>query len=252
MRGTKLSINLNKIALLRNSRGRDYPSVEGFAKKALDNGVDGITMHPRPDQRHARYSDLFKLKTLLQQYPKAELNIEGYPTPEFLDVVLEIKPAQCTLVPDSPDQITSDHGWNIDESNKRLIPIIQSLRQSGIRVSLFMDPDPSQISLVKSTGADRIELYTEEYAVAFEQKDKVEKICAVYQDAAAIAINEGVGVNAGHDLNLENLGKFLTIDSIDEVSIGHAIIVESLESMGFEKVIKNYVKIIQTSNSENS
>jgi pyridoxine 5-phosphate synthase len=245
MNRTKLSINLNKIALLRNSRGRDYPNVKEFAQKALGFGVDGITIHPRPDQRHARYTDVFELKTLLQKYPSTELNIEGYPTEKFLDVVIQAKPAQCTLVPDAPEQITSDHGWNIKESKGQLIPTIQRLRKAGIRVSLFIDPDPVQIALVKTTGVDRIELYTEEYAMEHEKGEKTGEVLEKYKVAATVAHNDGLGINAGHDLNLQNLRQFLNIGLIDEVSIGHAIMVESLE-MGFERVIRKYLQIIES------
>lgn len=240
---TLFSINFNKIALLRNSRGRDYPSVKAFARQALETGVGGLTLHPRPDQRHARYSDVFELKELSLEFPGAELNIEGYPTDKFLDIVIESKPNQCTLVPDAPDQITSDHGWDVEKDGEMLKPIIKRLQSSGIRVSLFMDPDPEQIKQVKETGTNRIELYTEEYADCYPT-DQCESVLEKYEKATACARDLGMGVNAGHDLNLENLEKFLTIDGVQEVSIGHAVIVESL-LMGFDNVIKRYLQIVK-------
>ncbi|PCI27454.1 MAG: pyridoxine 5'-phosphate synthase [SAR324 cluster bacterium] len=239
---TKLSVNLNKIALLRNSRGRNYPSVEGFARKALAWGVAGITMHPRPDQRHATYEDVFELSKVVTEYPGAELNIEGYPTDDFLEVVLKAKPEQCTLVPDEPNQVTSDHGWDVKAQGEFLKPIITQLQDAGVRVSLFMDPDVDQISIVKDLGAERIELYTEEFASTYSDAGNTE-VLNLYRKATEHALNLGLDVNAGHDLNLENLGQFLTIEGIAEVSIGHAIIVESLE-MGFESTIKQYLQII--------
>lgn len=241
---TLFSINFNKIALLRNARGRDYPSVLKFAETAIRLGVRGLTLHPRPDQRHARYSDVFELKTLAEKHPGTELNIEGYPTEKFLEVVLEAGPHQCTLVPDAPDQITSDHGWDAKKHAGMLKPIISRLQESGIRVSLFMDPDPALIKHVVETGTDRIELYTEEYADNYHG-DKCQATLEKYASAAALAQQLGMDVNAGHDLNLENLAQFLTIEGISEVSIGHAVIVESLE-MGFETVVRRYLSIVNS------
>jgi len=240
---TLFSINFNKIALLRNSRGRDYPSVKAFAKQAVELGVGGLTLHPRPDQRHARYSDVFELKELSLEFPGTELNIEGYPTDKFLDIVVESKANQCTLVPDAPDQITSDHGWDVKKDGEMLKPIIKRLQSYGIRVSLFMDPDPAQIKLVKETGTDRIELYTEEYADCY-YTDQCDAVLGKYKEATECANDLGMGVNAGHDLNLENLAKFMTIEGVQEVSIGHAVIVESLQ-MGFDNVIKQYLQIVK-------
>ncbi len=239
---TLFSINFNKIALLRNSRGRDYPSVRGFAQNAINLGVGGLTLHPRPDQRHARYSDVFDLAQLAEEYPGTELNIEGYPTDKFLDIVLEAKAHQCTLVPDAPDQITSDHGWDAIKDAELLKPIIKRLKDNGIRVSLFMDPDPEQIERVVETDTDRIELYTEEYAENFHT-DACQETLDKYAKAVSLANSLGLEVNAGHDLNLENLSRFLTIGGIKEVSIGHAVIVESLE-MGFENVVRQYLEIV--------
>lgn len=239
---TLFSINFNKIALLRNSRGRDYPSVTEFARKAISLGVGGLTLHPRPDQRHARYSDVFDLAELAKAYPGTELNIEGYPTDKFLDIVIESKAHQCTLVPDAPDQITSDHGWDAKKDSGKLKPIVKRLQDSGIRVSLFMDPDLEQIERVMETGTDRIELYTEEYAETYKAASN-QSVLEKYAKAVSHARSLGMEVNAGHDLNLENLAQFLTIEGIKEVSIGHAVIVESLE-MGFENVVKQYLAIV--------
>ncbi len=239
---TLFSINFNKIALLRNSRGRDYPSVREFAQKAINLGVGGLTLHPRPDQRHARFSDVFDLAQVALENPGTELNIEGYPTETFLDLVIEGKAHQCTLVPDAPDQITSDHGWDVKKDANTLKPIIKQLQEKGIRVSLFMDPDFEQIKLARDTGTDRIELYTEEYAENYHT-EKCQATLEKYEKAVSYARGIGLEVNAGHDLNLDNLALFLTIDGIKEVSIGHAVIVESLET-GFENVVKQYLEIV--------
>jgi len=239
---TLFSINFNKIALLRNSRGRNYPSVTGFAQKAIKLGVRGLTLHPRPDQRHARYADVFDLARLAAENPGTELNIEGYPTEKFLEVVITAKAHQCTLVPDAPDQITSDHGWDVKNNLNLLKPIIQRLHKHGIRVSLFMDPDLEQIERVVQTGTDRIELYTEEYAENYNT-DLRQPTLEKYDRAITFGRSFGLDINAGHDLNLENLALFLTIKGIKEVSIGHAVIVESLE-MGFETVVRKYLEIV--------
>lgn len=251
---TRLSVNLNKIALLRNARGRDYPQVKEFAHLALDNGALGITLHPRPDQRHARYDDVYDMKRLLEQYPDAELNIEGKPSEKFLEVVLDAKPEQCTLVPDADNQITSDHGWQLDESlNSELKDTVDTLRSAGIRVSLFMDPDLEQVRQVSKYGADSVELYTEDFAVLYAHAQKLQSNQALdacmtmYKQCTDYAKNTGLIVNAGHDLNLDNLGLFLTsMKYIDEVSIGHALTVESLH-FGFANTVKNYINIINES-----
>lgn len=245
---TKLSVNLNKIALLRNSRGSNYPNLIEMAKRAITAGADGITVHPRPDQRHITYQDCYDLAALLKAHGDVELNIEGNPTPKFLAVVGEVKPHQCTLVPDSPEQLTSDHGWNLEQEGKSLSPTIQSLQAAGVRVSLFLDPYLFQIDLAKETGTDRIELYTEAYAKAFTGGGR-EEIFHNYLLAAKHACHIGLGVNAGHDLNLENLPLFLTIPGILEVSIGHAIIVESFD-YGFEQTIKKYLAITKSAKGE--
>lgn len=238
---TKLSVNINKVALLRNSRGRNFPDVRAFASRCLDYGAHGITLHPRPDQRHARYSDVTELKALCDERG-VELNVEGYPTEEFLNVVLAARPAQCTLVPDAPGQITSDHGWRIHEHAAFLHVTAARLRDAGIRVSLFVDYDDPGLAEAKDVGADRVELYTEPYAAAFgtEQEDRM---LAGFRAAASRAQAAGLEVNAGHDLNLENLPRFLRIPGILEVSIGHALIVECLE-WGLELVIRRYASIV--------
>lgn len=238
---TLLSVNVNKIALLRNSRGRDYPSVTGFVETCLELGVKGITVHPRPDERHVRRQDVYDIAALLKNRAGVEFNIEGYPSAEFLDLVLAVQPAQCTLVPDQPGQLTSDHGWDVSANRKLLKEVTGRLRDAGIRSSLFLDPDVEAVQRVPAVGADRIELYTEEYAVAYgtgEQSQVWEK----YHAAADSAVQAGLGVNAGHDLNLVNLADFLRIPGILEVSIGHALVVEALH-LGIGMVIQKYLAI---------
>lgn len=236
---THLSVNLNKIGLLRNSRGRDYPNMLTMAQRTLELGAFGITIHPRPDQRHATYRDAYDLKELLKQYPGRELNIEGFPDTKFIDVVLEVEPDQCTLVPDDPNQLTSDHGWNIARDQDALRPVIAKLKEKNIRVVLFMDPNPENMALAKAVGADRVELYTEAYANAFHT-DQIEQINQQYQEAAQAALDAGLGVNAGHDLDLENVAMLCADKRITEVSIGHALTVEALE-YGWDSVVKKYL-----------
>ncbi|MBB5192371.1 pyridoxine 5-phosphate synthase [Silvimonas terrae] len=241
---TLLSVNLNKIALIRNSRGRDYPSVEHFARIALENGASGVTIHPRPDQRHARNADAMALAALVKDFAGAELNIEGYPSREFLDVVLQARPAQCTLVPDEPGQITSDHGWDIRSHLTFLQEVVAELHAAGVRVSLFVDPDPAQVALAPQTGADRVELYTEDYALKHGEGSHASVIDS-YVQAGAAASQAGLGLNAGHDLNLDNLADFLSaVRGVNEVSIGHALTVEALEQ-GYANVVRQYVAICQ-------
>lgn len=238
---TNLSVNLNKFALLRNSRDTDFPNLIGMAKRCIAAGVHGITVHPRPDQRHIRYSDVAELSALLRDHPTVEFNIEGNPIPAFLEIVQAAQPAQCTLVPDSPSQLTSDHGWDLKTESDGLRSIIDQLHRHNIRVSLFMDPDPGQIDIASSLGADRIELYTEPYARAFGTA-KQEQVLDCFREAALHAQAIGMGVNAGHDLNLQNLARFLTIPGILEVSIGHAIVVESFDC-GLERTLEKYLAI---------
>jgi pyridoxine 5-phosphate synthase len=238
---TKLSVNINKIALLRNARGRDYPHVGQFAARCLELGAHGITLHPRPDERHARYRDIADLAAVCRRHG-AELNVEGYPSAEFLDAVVDVVPDQCTLVPDSPDQLTSDHGWDLAASPVLLTTAIERLRASGIRVSLFVDFDNPHLETARTLGADRIELYTEPY-VAQWAPGSGGPLLGGFRQAAQRARAAGLGVNAGHDLNLDNLADFLTIPGILEVSIGHALIVECIES-GVEQVIRSYLSIL--------
>ena len=236
---TNLSVNLNKVALLRNTRNLEIPSVTKAATICIEAGAQGITVHPRPDQRHIRPSDVYALAKMMT----VEFNIEGNPfQPPFMEMVRQVKPTQCTLVPDATDVFTSDSGWDLAKDGQRLIPIIDELRTLGIRVSLFMNPDPAQIQRAKEVGAERIELYTEPYAAAFQRRD-VETVFQQYVIAAQTAQALGLGVNAGHDLNLQNLGKFCSLPGIMEVSIGHALIADALE-MGLFGSVKAYLQVL--------
>jgi pyridoxine 5-phosphate synthase len=235
---TNLSVNLNKVALLRNSRNLGIPSVIDAAKTCIKAGASGITVHPRPDERHIKPSDVYQLAEMLT----VEFNIEGNPSPQFMEIVRKVKPTQCTLVPDAPDAFTSDCGWNLVEDGQQLIPIIQELNDLGVRVSLFLDPDLAQVQRAKEIGSDRIELYTEPYATAFRNGD-VAPVFQQYRSAAQKAREIGLGVNAGHDLNLQNLEKFCSIPGILEVSIGHALIADALE-MGLFAAVKEYLKVL--------
>ena len=240
---TKLSVNLNKVALLRNARSIGIPDVVRSAQTCIRGGAHGITVHPRPDERHAKPADVYELAELLETTPSIEFNIEGNPFPKFMEIVRKVKPTQCTLVPDSPDVLTSDHGWNLVEDGKRLEPLIEELKDCGIRVSLFMDADNAQIERAKEAGADRVELYTEPYAAAYKTGD-AGIVFEQYVRAARKAHEVGLGVNAGHDLNLENLGKFCSIPNIAEVSIGHALISDALE-VGLFNAVQAYVGILE-------
>lgn len=245
----KLSVNVNKIALLRNARSLDLniPDVCELTGVIARAGADGITVHPRPDQRHIRYDDAYQVSQLLRKnFQNIEYNIEGNPfTGRYMEIVTELKPDQATLVPDMPGQNTSDHGWNLDiENQKKLNPIITKLKDCGIRVSLFMDPNPQGIKTAAKLGTDRVELYTEPYAAAFRKNTALEDTLQQYVIAAKTAIDSGLGLNAGHDLNLQNLELLArTVPGILEVSIGHALIAEALK-FGLEKVIKEYLKIL--------
>ena len=242
---TVLSVNVNKIALLRNSRGRDFPCVVGFSEQLIDLGVKGITVHPRPDERHVTRRDVYALSEMLRDKPQVEFNIEGYPSEDFIKMVLEVCPDQCTLVPDSPGQLTSDHGWNIPENQFVLQQVLSELREGGVRSSLFLDPDPEMVGHVTRVAADRIELYTENFA-NHHAGPQQEAVFERYRAAAQRAGQLGIGINAGHDLDLQNLTKFLQIPNILEVSIGHALIVESLQ-LGVAEVIKRYLTIVDAS-----
>lgn len=231
---TKLSVNLNKVALIRNSRGGNLPDVIQVAKDCEQFGADGITMHPRPDERHARYSDIPALKQIV----KTELNVEGYPGERFLKMIHEVVPHQCTLVPDPPGALTSDNGWDTISNKSLLKDICSQLRERSIRSSLFVNPDIHMIDGAKEVGADRIELFTGPYARNYHN-DR-DKAIYNYREAAAHARKIGLGVNAGHDLNLDNLNFFISqIPWTDEVSIGHALICDALY-YGLQNVIQMY------------
>ena len=238
---TKLSVNLNKIALLRNSRGRDFPNVVEFAKNFIDLGVHGITVHPRPDERHVTAKDAVDLAAALAMNPDIEFNVEGYPSEDFLRLVENAKADQCTLVPDSVDQLTSDHGWDFTKHGDFLKDVISRINGAGIRAAVFLDPDLEQVTLASQSGADRIELHTETYASSFNTA-RHEAVFRQFESAATEAQQLGLGVNAGHDLDLKNLPKFLQIGGILEVSIGHALTVECIEQ-GMKIVIPQYLSI---------
>jgi pyridoxine 5-phosphate synthase len=240
---TKLSVNLNKVALLRNARSIGIPNVIASAQTCIRAGAHGITVHPRPDERHAKRADVYELAKLLESTPSVEFNVEGNPFPEFMEIVRRVKPTQCTLVPDSVDVLTSDHGWDLAEDGKRLEPLIKELKNNGIRVSLFMDADDAQIERAKEVGADRVELYTEPYAAAYKNGN-AETVFGQYAQAARKAHEVGLAVNAGHDLNLENLGKFCSIPNIAEVSIGHALISDALE-VGLFYAVQAYLRVLE-------
>ncbi|NQX85413.1 MAG: pyridoxine 5'-phosphate synthase [Flavobacteriaceae bacterium] len=232
---TKLSVNINKIATLRNSRGGNMPNVVKFAQDAQRFGADGITIHPRPDERHIRYQDAYDLK----QEVFTEYNIEGNPIKKFVDMVLELKPTQVTLVPDAVDAITSNAGWDTIIHKSFLTEMIQEFRQNNIRTSIFLDPVLEQVEGAKATGTDRIELYTEEFAHQYSLGNT--KAVVPYVRCAELANSLGLGVNAGHDLSLDNMAFFKkNVPELLEVSIGHALIAESLY-LGIENVIQMYL-----------
>jgi pyridoxine 5-phosphate synthase len=240
---TKLSVNLNKVALLRNSRMLGIPSVVGSATVALGAGAHGITVHPRPDGRHIRIADVHELAGLLKKYPGAEFNIEGNPFENALELVRVARPHQFTLVPDDPGAYTSNQGWDIAANAARLRPVILEMKALGVRVSLFMDPVPEAMGDAARLGADRVELYTEPYANGFGTKDE-SAILARYAVAARAAQTAGLGVNAGHDLNRQNLPRFLAaVPGVLEVSIGHALIADALEE-GLARTVRAYLAAV--------
>ena len=233
---TKLSVNINKIATLRNARGGDVPSVTQVAIDIQRFGAEGVTVHPRPDERHITRKDIYDLKPLVY----TEFNIEGKPHPSFIDMVLEVKPQQVTLVPDADDAITSNAGWDCQKHKEYLTEIISTFKKAGIRTSIFLDPNPKMVKHAFETGTDRIELYTEAYAKNY-LSDK-EKAIKPYIETALKANEYGLGINAGHDLSLENLQYFAqNIPNLLEVSIGHALISEALY-LGLENTIQAYLK----------
>ena len=238
MKSVKLSVNINKIALLRNSRGNNTPDILKFAADCERFGADGITIHPRPDERHIKYEDAFDLKKMVG----TELNIEGYPDERFLRMVEAVRPHQCTLVPDLPGALTSDHGWDTVLHQQMLVDIVSRLHEKGIRVSLFIDPDMVLLDAAKTTQAERIELYTGPYAHDYA-KDRAKAI-AKYTMVAQHCKEIGLGVNAGHDLNLDNLGYFCQeVEGLLEVSIGHALVRDCLY-YGLENVVSLYKKLL--------
>ncbi|AQA19459.1 pyridoxine 5'-phosphate synthase [Halioglobus japonicus] len=249
-----LSVNLNKIALIRNSRDTTNPSVPEHAQMCIDAGADGITVHPRPDQRHIRAQDCFDLAAMLE----VEFNIEGNPFtaarkserpgvsdyPGFMELVREIRPAQVTLVPDGDGQLTSDHGFDLKKDGDRVAPLVAELQSLGIRTSLFMDPDEEQIRLAAQTGTQRIELYTESYAHAVKTGEQVEETLARFVRAGEVAAEEGLGLNAGHDLDLHNLPRFAAeVPALLEVSIGHALTVDAIR-MGLATTVAAYQRAL--------
>ena len=242
---TQLSVNLNKVALVRNTRHLGIPSVTRAARLCLQAGAHGITVHPRPDGRHIRADDVHALAAVLKDWPEREYNIEGNPTQNLMDFIRAARPAQATFVPDSEDQFTSDHGWDLTDAGvtARLRPLIDECRQLGVRVSLFMDPLTEQMAAARAVGADRVELYTEPYAAAWGTPDQAHQLQR-YAAAAQAALDAGLGVNAGHDLNRDNLPAFVrTVPGLAEVSIGHAFIADALE-LGYATTTEAYLRCI--------
>jgi len=241
---TALSVNVNKVALLRNTRHLGIPDVPRAAQICLEAGAQGITVHPRPDERHIRAHDVHALAALLRQWPGREYNIEGNPSHNLMEFIRQVRPQQATFVPDSEDQFTSDHGWSFPQDAQKLAPLIAECRALGVRVSLFMDPVPEQMAQARAVGADRVELYTEPYAAAWgtpQQGTELER----YRAAAQAALDAGLAVNAGHDLNRDNLAAFVRgVPGVQEVSIGHALIADALE-LGYRATVQAYLACIE-------
>lgn len=236
---TRLSVNINKVATLRNARGENVPDVEKFALDCEKFGAQGITVHPRPDERHIRRTDVYALKDLLT----TEFNIEGYPSEDFVDMLVKVRPAQATLVPDAPDQLTSCAGWDVISQAEFLSPIVKRLKDAGIRVSIFVDANPEQVAKAAEIGADRVELYTKPYADNYD--DDREGAVIPFVTASLACLKCGIGMNAGHDLNLNNLKYFKdNMPLLDEVSIGHALISDALY-LGIAETIKRYRKCLE-------
>ncbi len=236
---TKLSVNVNKIATLRNARGGASPSVVGFASAAIAAGAQGITVHPRPDERHIRRTDVFDLREIVRG---VEFNIEGYPDERYMEIVREAKPDQATLVPDPPGALTSDAGWDCIAHADRLKDIVAELKSYGVRVSVFLEHDPAQVEAARETGTDRIEFYTEPFARAFEEGCGGESY-RLFEKAAIRANEAGLGINAGHDLNLPNMELMRDLPGLLEVSIGHALVVDALW-MGWDRAVKAYLDVL--------
>jgi pyridoxine 5-phosphate synthase len=245
---TRLSVNLNKVALLRNSRTLGIPSVTRAAQLVLEAGARGITVHPRPDERHIRPHDVFELAELLRGKPHIEYNIEGNPYENLLDYARKVRPHQCTFVPDDPGQFTSDHGWDLEREAARLTPLIAEMKALGVRVSLFMDADAHSMARAADIGADGVELYTEPYAKAFDTAAQ-HAVLSQFAAAAAAARKAGLIVNAGHDLNSRNLVPFLAnVKPVAEVSIGHALTADALE-LGLTATVRTYLDAIARGNA---
>ncbi len=241
---TALSVNLNKVALVRNTRHLGLPSVTRAAQLCLAAGAHGITVHPRPDARHIRPQDVHDLAALLRDWPEREYNIEGNPFHNLMDFVRQVRPHQVTFVPDSQDQFTSDHGWRFPADADRLRPLVAECHDLGVRVSLFMDPEPAQMAAARAVGADRVELYTEAYARAWGTPEQ-EAVLARYVAAGQAAREAGLDLNAGHDLNLDNLARFAhTVPDLREVSIGHALIGDALER-GYAATVQAYLACLR-------
>ncbi|MGE4242776.1 pyridoxine 5'-phosphate synthase [Ramlibacter sp.] len=241
MAATRLSVNLNKVALVRNTRHLGIPSVARAAALCLQAGAHGITVHPRPDERHIRASDVRELAALLKRdWPGVEFNIEGNPFHNLMAFVRELRPHQCTFVPDGEGQFTSDHGWDLAKDGERVKPLVAEAKALGVRVSLFMDADAAAMPLARAVGADRVELYTEPYAASFGRPGN-EAVLRRFADAARAAQAAGLGVNAGHDLNRDNLPDFVrAVPNVLEVSIGHALVADALE-LGYADTVRRYV-----------
>ncbi len=245
---TALSVNLNKVALVRNTRHLGIPSLVRAARLCLQAGANGITVHPRPDERHIRAQDVFDLADVLKAWPDREYNIEGNPFHNLMDFVRQVRPNQATFVPDSEGQFTSDHGWSFTLDAERLRPLIAEYQALGVRVRLSMDTEPAQMALARAAGADRVELYTEPYAAAWGGAAQGEQLRR-YAAAARAALDAGLGVNAGHDLNRDNLADFLrAVPGVAEVSIGHALIADALE-LGYVRTVEGYLACIDAANA---
>ncbi|MDP3699988.1 MAG: pyridoxine 5'-phosphate synthase [Hylemonella sp.] len=243
MTKTALSVNVNKVAFVRNTRHLGIPSVTRAATLCLQAGAHGITVHPRPDERHIRPQDVFDIAALMQDWPGREYNIEGNPFHNLMGFIRQVRPQQATFVPDAEGQFTSDHGWSFPQDADRLRPLIAECHALGVRVSLFMDPIPEQMAAAKAVGADRVELYTEPYAASWGKTDQSVQLQR-YAAAARAALDAGLGVNAGHDLNRDNLTPFLRqVPGVAEVSIGHALMADALE-LGYGDTVRDYLRCI--------